>query len=127
METLHYIFAFNRLISASVGTVVYYGFQCHPNLGRVFLSLCFATGLAGNIFPFMDWFNQREYRVHRLRCYFPARLTEPSAQSFRVAFFLTMAFSAVGPLAALSMTYSRKEMLAYIGPYILKPTHRHVV
>jgi len=53
----------SRLISASVGTVVHYGFQCHPRIGHAFLGLCFVTGLAGNIFPFMAWFNQHEYRV----------------------------------------------------------------
>jgi hypothetical protein len=52
-----------RLISASVGTVVHYGFQCHPNLGKAFLMCCFLTGLAGNVFPFMNWFNQYKYRV----------------------------------------------------------------
>lgn len=52
-----------RLISASVGTVVHYGFQCHPSIGHIFLGVCFLTGLAGNIFPFMDWFNKRKYKV----------------------------------------------------------------
>lgn len=52
-----------RLISASVGTVVYYGFQCYPQIGRIFLVCCLLTGIAGNIFPFMDWFNTYEYRV----------------------------------------------------------------
>ncbi|RDB16123.1 hypothetical protein Hypma_003370 [Hypsizygus marmoreus] len=53
------------LISTSVGTVTYsyYGFQCPRTLGQVFLRVCFLTGLcAGNIFPFMDWFNKHEYR-----------------------------------------------------------------
>lgn len=62
------ILNFLRLISASVGTVVYYGFQCYPSLGQPFLGLCFLTGLAGNIFPFMDWFNKTKYRV-RNWCY----------------------------------------------------------
>lgn len=52
-----------RLISASVATVVHYGFHCYPSTGHAFLGLCFATGLAGNILPFMDWFNKFEYRV----------------------------------------------------------------
>lgn len=57
-----------RLISASVGTVVYYGYQCHPGKGQTFLWLCFLTGLAGNIFPFMEWFNERKYRVSIYGC-----------------------------------------------------------
>ena len=52
-----------RLISASIGTVVYYGYKCHPEIGYYFLVLSFGTGLAGSIFPFMSWFNQVEHRV----------------------------------------------------------------
>lgn len=52
-----------RLISASVGTIVYYGFQCNPHIGQIFLVCCLLTGIAGNILPFMDWFNTYEYRV----------------------------------------------------------------
>jgi len=55
-----------RLISASVGTVVYYGFQCHPYLGKFFLSCCFLTGVAGNAFPFLKWFNDPVYKVRCL-------------------------------------------------------------
>ena len=58
-----------RLISASVGTVVYYGFQCHPNLRNGYLALCFLTGLAGNIFPFMKWFNSYANRVSCLTAF----------------------------------------------------------
>ncbi|KAF9050031.1 hemolysin-III related-domain-containing protein [Panaeolus papilionaceus] len=86
------------LISASVGTVVHYGFRCHPDIGHWFLGLCFATGLAGNIFPFMDWFNQHEYRY------------------YRIAFFLTLAFSGIGPAVALSFLHSKAEMHAFASP-----------
>jgi len=58
------------LISASVGTVVYYGFQCHPNLGNFFLVCCFLTGLAGNVFPFLKWFNDAAYKHVRV-VFFP--------------------------------------------------------
>lgn len=51
------------LISASVGTVVHYGYQCHPTIGHAFEALCFTMGLLGNTLPFMDWFNQSKYRV----------------------------------------------------------------
>ncbi|KAL0571262.1 inc metabolism membrane protein, partial [Marasmius crinis-equi] len=87
------------LISASVGTVVHYGFRdCHPNLHAGFLSLCFATGLAGNIFPFMKWFNEYKYR------------------GFRVLFFLSLAFSSIAPLAAIAITNSFGEMITFIAP-----------
>jgi adiponectin receptor len=54
------------LISASVGTVVYYGFQCYPELRKLFLLGCLLTGLLGNIFPFMKWFNEPRYRVRNI-------------------------------------------------------------
>ncbi|KAH9484973.1 hypothetical protein JR316_0001877 [Psilocybe cubensis] len=87
------------LISASVGTIVHYGFSdCHPNVGRAFLGLCLTTGIAGNIFPFMNWFNQHKYRF------------------YRIGFFLTLSFSAIGPMVALSILHSRAEMLAFVSP-----------
>lgn len=52
-----------RLISASVGTVVYYGFSCNSEAVMAYLSLCLVTGIAGSIFPFMRWFNDRKYKV----------------------------------------------------------------
>ncbi|KAF8893466.1 hemolysin-III related-domain-containing protein [Infundibulicybe gibba] len=88
------------LISASVGTVVYYGFQCHPGLGNAFLGLCFLMGVAGNLFPFMEWFNQYEYRF------------------WRIGFFLCLAFSAIGPLATLAAFHSPREALHFIGPVL---------
>ena len=51
------------LISASLGTVVHYGFYCHENLRAFFLSLCVVSAVLGTLFPFMGWFNKFEYRV----------------------------------------------------------------
>ncbi|KAF8557630.1 HlyIII-domain-containing protein [Imleria badia] len=86
------------LISASVGTVVYYGFQCHPDLGTFFLTCCFLTGLAGNVFPFLKWFNDPAYR------------------HVRIVVFLCMAFTAIAPLAVLSHLHSARQVIAYINP-----------
>ncbi|KAF9237567.1 hemolysin-III related-domain-containing protein [Melanogaster broomeanus] len=86
------------LISASVGTVVYYGFQCHPNLGKFFLVCCFLTGVTGNTFPFMKWFNNPVYR------------------HWRIAFFVSLAFTAVGPLAVLAYLHSVWETIVYVAP-----------
>ncbi|TFK44235.1 hemolysin-III related-domain-containing protein [Crucibulum laeve] len=88
------------LISASVGTIVHYGFRCHPHIGHAYLCLCFVTGLAGNIFPFMKWFNMHEYRF------------------YRIGFFLSLAFSAIGPLVSLSMMHSKGEMYQFMSPVI---------
>jgi len=51
------------LISASVGTVVHYGFYCHETSRDFFLSLCAASAVLGTVFPFMEWFDKFEYRV----------------------------------------------------------------
>ena len=51
------------LISASVGTVVHYGFYCHETPRILFLALCVASAVLGTVFPFMEWFNKFEYRV----------------------------------------------------------------
>ena len=53
----------DRLISASVGTVVYYGFQCQLSTRNAFLLLCLAIGISGSIVPFTHWFNERKYKV----------------------------------------------------------------
>jgi adiponectin receptor len=50
-------------ISASVGTVVHYGFYCHELSRFFFLSLCAASALLGTVLPFIGWFNRSEYRV----------------------------------------------------------------
>jgi len=86
------------LISASVGTVVYYGFQCDPHIRQFFLLCCLLTGIAGNVFPFMDWFNQYKYRM------------------WRVLFFLSLAFTAVAPLATFAYLHSAEQMFNFISP-----------
>ncbi|KAH7920145.1 HlyIII-domain-containing protein [Leucogyrophana mollusca] len=86
------------LISASVGTVVYYGFRCHPDVRNMFLLCCLLTGIAGNAFPFFKWFNDPVYR------------------HWRIIFFLSLAFTAVAPLAALAYLHSPHQMSAFISP-----------
>ncbi|PSR78756.1 hypothetical protein PHLCEN_2v7291 [Hermanssonia centrifuga] len=55
------------LISASVGTLVYYGFQGHDDARNSFLMVCLLMGVLGSIFPFMDWFNDLKYRCYVTR------------------------------------------------------------
>ncbi|EIW83236.1 HlyIII-domain-containing protein [Coniophora puteana RWD-64-598 SS2] len=86
------------LISASVGTVVHYGFQCNPDVGRFFLLCCLATGVAGNVCPFFQWFD------------------DPAYKSWRILFFLCMGFTAIGPLAALAYLHSYQEVMAFAAP-----------
>ena len=52
-----------RLISGSVGTIIYYGFQCNTNARSVFLICCLINGLAGTVIPFWDWFDRKENKV----------------------------------------------------------------
>jgi hypothetical protein len=56
-------FSCDRLISGSVGTVIYYGFQCNSTHRTVFLSICLINGLAGTVIPFWDWFDKGENKV----------------------------------------------------------------
>jgi hypothetical protein len=53
----------DRLISGSVGTIVYYGFQCNANARSVYLIGCLINGLAGTVIPFWDWFDRPENKV----------------------------------------------------------------
>lgn len=89
----------SRLISASVGTVVYYGFRAHPACSTFFLAFSFVMGVVGSVLPFQAWFNDRAYK------------------NYRIAFFLALAFSAVAPLAGLAWIYSPPAMLKFIGEF----------
>ncbi|KZV70096.1 HlyIII-domain-containing protein [Peniophora sp. CONT] len=98
------------LISASVGSVAYYAFReqvgaeqytTHADFWvRFYLSVCGATGLAGSILPFKDWFNTPEHK------------------STRVLFFVGLALSAVAPLAHITLRYGLWTMLAFISPVL---------
>lgn len=95
------------LISASVGSIAYYAFReqygpeeytAHAEFWvRLYLSVCGATGLAGSILPFNDWFNTPEHK------------------GTRVLFFVSLAFSAVAPLAHIALRYGFWTMTAFIS------------
>nr|VWO99596.1 Mannitol dehydrogenase [Ganoderma boninense] len=97
------------LISASVGTVVYYGFQCRPAERDAFLVLCFFVGLSGSIVPFTNWFNQREYKASS------PLLANPFLS---VPFFLSLAFSSIAPLVQLARLHSPGVMYTFITPIV---------
>ncbi|KAI0775772.1 HlyIII-domain-containing protein [Trametes elegans] len=86
------------LISASIGTVVYYGFQCQDAMRTGFLLLCLAIGVSSSILPFTNWFNQREYRP------------------WRIVFFVSLAFSGMAPLVQLARMHSFGAMISFISP-----------
>lgn len=59
---------FARLISASVGTVVHYGFRCNRDARFIFLVICLVSGIAGTVLPFTEWFNRPSSRVRISPC-----------------------------------------------------------
>jgi len=85
------------LISASLSTFVYYGFQHHPTECRFFMALCLLMGLSGTILPFTEWFNQRAYRV------------------YRNAFFVFLSLASAAPVAYLCCLYSTREVLNFLS------------
>ncbi|KAI0063502.1 HlyIII-domain-containing protein [Artomyces pyxidatus] len=88
------------LISASVGTIVYYGFQCDAITRDMYLTICFLTGVAGSILPFAEWFNK------------------PESKGWRIVFFLSLAFTALAPLTHLALLHSPHDMFAFMRPVV---------
>jgi len=86
------------LISASVGTVVYYGFQCYPYMGQIYLVFSLLIGIACNILSFMDWFNAYEHRM------------------WRISFFIFLGFTALAPLATLVYLHGIEQISRFINP-----------
>lgn len=44
-----------------------------------------------------------------------ARLLSFCVKFYRIGFFLALAFSAIGPMIAMSVLHTRKEMLGFVG------------
>lgn len=88
------------LISASVATCVYYGFDCHPNWMIAYIGLTVVTAIAGSVAPFQAWFDERKYKMKR------------------VAFFVALACSAVIPIVHLGFLKGPSAAWAWIGPIL---------
>jgi len=89
------------LISGSVGTVIYYGFQCNAAARSLFLSVCLINGVAGTVIPFWEWFDRRENK------------------KWRIVFFLTTTILiTLGPFAQLSLLYSVDDTIAFMRPIL---------
>lgn len=89
------------LISATVATMVWYGFGgCAEDRiwATVYLAVCGVMGALGNVLPFMDWFNMHKYRL------------------YRIAFFLAMAFMGAAPIITLAMLHSWEETYDFVSP-----------
>ncbi|KAH8107961.1 putative G-protein coupled receptor [Cristinia sonorae] len=96
------------LISASVSTFVYYGFEGYPTECKLFMGLCLLMGLSGTILPFCSWFNQRKYRA------------------WRNAYFVSLPVASVAPVAYLCFLHPPSAVLSFlanlapsIGVYLL--------
>lgn len=86
------------LISASIATVVYYAFSCHPTAFTIYLSMTILAGLAGSILPFMQWFNERKHK------------------KWRIVFFLSLALTGFIPIVHMSIAHSTYEAVNFILP-----------
>jgi adiponectin receptor len=111
---------FNRHMSITEGTIVYYGFQEHTTFRVFWLSTSTLVFLARTIFPFMDWFNDVK---HRVRAFYLSQSSFYSficrLQNWRIFFFVCIGFTSMAPMLHLAYIYGGMNMLAYMGMSIL--------
>ena len=73
----------------------YYGFYDHPQLANAYMAFNFIVGGIGMLVPWQKWFNQREYKM------------------WRIAFFVSLAASAVAPIAHRSILIGTADTLRF--------------
>ncbi|KAJ7096018.1 hemolysin-III related-domain-containing protein [Mycena crocata] len=90
------------LISASISTIVSYGYSSPTTLKyqHPFLALCFVMAAAGSVLPFMKWFDRYENRFLRL------------------SFFLALVLCAAAPIAGIALLHGVKEMGRFVAPIL---------
>ncbi|GAA5980698.1 hypothetical protein JCM11641_000179 [Rhodosporidiobolus odoratus] len=88
------------LIAASVMGAEYYGFYQQPALATGYMIFSALVGVAGMIVPWQAWFNKREYKM------------------WRVAFFCSLAASAIAPIAHRSVIYGYTNTFWFYSPAI---------
>ncbi|GAA5993663.1 hypothetical protein JCM10908_000667 [Rhodotorula pacifica] len=86
------------LIAASVAGATYYGFYDHPQLANAYMAFNFLVGGIGMLVPWQQWFNQREYKM------------------YRIAFFVSLAASAVAPIAHRSLLVGTADTIRFYSP-----------
>ncbi|KAF7324425.1 putative G-protein coupled receptor [Mycena venus] len=111
------------LISASIGTIVYYGYATHPHIAYPFLALCLAMAVLGSVLPFMAWFDHYENRVRPFPFIYydlPLELTwNPNiGSSGASAFFIALVFCAAAPIAGLAIVYDVRAMASFVAPIL---------
>ncbi|KAG8861741.1 hypothetical protein FRB96_002699 [Tulasnella sp. 330] len=87
-----------RLISASLATLIYYGYGCHPVWLAVYIGLTIGTGIAGTVAPFQTWFDERKNKLKR------------------IAFFLILTGCGIIPMIHMSFLKGSDKTLAYLAP-----------
>ncbi|BGP18325.1 hypothetical protein JCM10213_008498 [Rhodosporidiobolus nylandii] len=88
------------LIAASVMGAEYYGFREHPHLAAAYMCFSATVGALGMLVPWQAWFNQREYKM------------------WRVAFFCSLAASAIAPIAHRAVYYGVVNTFWFYSPAI---------
>lgn len=88
------------LISASIGTFVYYAFSCRFAAFTIYLSMTLLAGIAGTILPLMQWFNERKHK------------------KWRIVFFLFLALTGFIPVVHLCTIHSTRETFHFILPIV---------
>ncbi|GAA5965201.1 hypothetical protein JCM21900_004897 [Sporobolomyces salmonicolor] len=88
------------LIAASVMGAEYYGFYDHPNLAMGYMVFSSIIGITGMIVPWSAWFNQRQYKT------------------YRIAFFVALAASAVAPIAHRSILHGFGDTFGFYSPAV---------
>ncbi|KAG8888052.1 hypothetical protein FRB98_008516 [Tulasnella sp. 332] len=86
------------LISASLATLIYYGYGCHPVWLAVYIGLTIGTGIAGTVAPFQTWFDERKNKLKR------------------IAFFLILTGCGIIPMIHMSFLKGSDKTLAYLAP-----------
>ncbi|KAM0790267.1 hypothetical protein ACM66B_005572 [Microbotryomycetes sp. NB124-2] len=89
------------LIAASIIGIEYYGFYCKPNIAAGYMAFSAVCGVVGMVLPWKPWFNQVEYKM------------------WRIAFFLSLAGSALTPIGHLAVLYGVKETVVFFFPVTL--------
>ncbi|GAA5913087.1 hypothetical protein JCM8208_000736 [Rhodotorula glutinis] len=88
------------LIAASVAGSTYYSFYEHPRLASAYMLFNLVIGVTGMLVPWQAWFNEREYK------------------NWRIAFFCSLALSAVGPVSHRAAIYGLGETVRFYSPAI---------
>jgi len=88
------------LVAASVWTLVYNAFYCQPNLAMFYSLTTLMVGLVGAIVPWASWFNDRRNKP------------------IRIAVFLTMCFTGVGPFLHASLSHGFIKTSLFFSPIL---------